>query len=175
MGFLGRRKGWISAQAHVRSTNWTRGKQQYLGRGPETSRTRETTAEVTVKPEGAPEFEATVLTDRPGLRGGGETYVVYDPENPNRCEIDFDRLQREFKHQGGRGLAAFPGWRVDDIRAAEAAARGAVVPPPAVAASVTRDQDLPAQLATLSELHDSGTLTDAEFAAAKERMLRPQA
>jgi hypothetical protein len=99
--------------------------------------------------------------------------VIYDPEHPERCEIDFDRLRKEFKHQGGAGLAAFPGWRVDDLRAEESAARGADVSPPAAAAAA--DEDLPTQLAKLNELHTTGALTDDEFTTAKARLLGQQA
>jgi hypothetical protein len=53
------------------------------------------------------------------------------------------------------------------------AAGGADVPP---AVAVTNGgEDLPTQLAKLSDLHRNGGLTDDEFAAAKARLLGQQA
>jgi hypothetical protein len=52
-------------------------------------------------------------------------------------------------------------------------AGGADVSPPA--AVVNGAEDLPTQLAKLSDLHTNGGLTDDEFAAAKARLLGEQA
>ena len=44
-------------------------------------------------------------------------------------------------------------------------------PPPPESAAAAPDSDLTAQLQQLAQLHDSGILTDEEFASAKQKLL----
>lgn len=54
---------------------------------------------------------------------------------------------------------------------AEAAAAPPAPPPQPVAAAPAAGNDLTAELTKLADLHSAGVLTDAEFAAAKARLL----
>lgn len=56
-------------------------------------------------------------------------------------------------------------------QAAEPAAAPSPAPPPAPAAQPAGETDRIAQLQQLASLHDSGALTDEEFAAAKAKVL----
>jgi hypothetical protein len=62
---------------------------------------------VRVKPEGGAEFdsEATVRHHSSFACEARGTYVLYDPEHPEHCDIDYDRLEREF---GLTDLSCFP-------------------------------------------------------------------
>jgi hypothetical protein len=56
----------------------------------------------------------------------------------------------------------------EQAQAASAAAQPAAAPPPAASAPAT---DSTAELERLAKLHESGALTDEEFAAAKSKVL----
>jgi hypothetical protein len=105
----------------------------------------------------------------PLARHGHQTYVLYDPEHPEHCDIDRDRLSREF---GGKHLLAIPQWVTEEREAKRAEASGnAVAPPEGASIPASADSDVVGGLAKLGELHANGTLTDAEFAEAKARLL----
>jgi hypothetical protein len=50
--------------------------------------------------DGSPEFDSTLSTwgdvETRNLEVGHWTYVLYDATSPTKCEIDKDRLEREF-------------------------------------------------------------------------------
>lgn len=121
------------------------------------------------------------------------TYVRYDPSDPGECEIDGDRLVKDFgKVHGRHARLAFPQWASAELSAErKARADGTLKPgekfdpmanattthwgdpdpgaPTAASASVAGD--MVAALKDLVELHASGGITDAEFAEAKSSLL----
>ncbi|MBS1887901.1 MAG: SHOCT domain-containing protein [Actinobacteria bacterium] len=74
---------------------------------------------------------------------------------PNLSEADLERLDRRHPERSFTGAAA--------------ATRGA--PLAGATATATADDDLVEKLERLRALRDEGALTDAEFAAAKSRLL----
>jgi Short C-terminal domain len=123
--------------------------------------------------------------DEEHLEEGHETYVRYDPEDREVCDIDRDRLEHEFGRIGHKRRSSIPSW-VSDEREAEQRGRadGTLKPgekyDPLAHALVWSPEDPPAappgndvvtSLKDLAEMHASGTLSDAEFAAAKARLL----
>jgi Short C-terminal domain len=154
------------------------------------SHAMESKVQVHVMPDGQPEFASEIRAwgkDVDRIRPGDQTYVLYDPEDPGHCEIDHDRLRKEFgTGNNGKDLVAIPTRGTSDRRAAylgamesmgasatpedrrtaliEAMGGRAAAPAPATA-------DVAASLAKLGELHANGTLTDAEFAQAKAQLL----
>lgn len=62
------------------------------------------------------------------------------------------------------------GMRMGERRAQEAAAQQQQAPPPA-AAPAPASTDVTAELQKLAALHDSGVLSDEEFAASKKKLL----
>jgi hypothetical protein len=101
-----------------------------------------------------------------------ETYVLYDPEHPEQCDIDRDRLTREFgtvRDMGNdrqRIMIPQAVSRPGQAQAAITSDGRAPAPEPA-----RQPDDLAAALAQLGGLHADGTLTDLEFAEAKGRLL----
>ena len=119
-----------------------------------------------------------------------ETYVTYDPEHPEQCEIDLDRLEREFgRTSKGQRRTVIP-LRTDPaerLARSKALADGTFDPgeesePAANTRTWTPSEDerpaaapdIAAQLKVLVEMHASGALSDAEFAEAKSRALEGQ-
>ena len=105
-------------------------------------------------------------------RGRVQTYVLYDPGHPSHCEIDTDRLEREY----------------GPIDGPDGPEHRLAIPSPSANIELSGDTSVlvegfkhaqrPAggddevdELNKLAELHSSGALTDAEFAAAKTRLL----
>jgi hypothetical protein len=134
------------------------------------------TVQLRVVPDGQPEFnsEAHVMgrgdvARLPLPRKGHQTYVLYDPGHPEHCEIDRDRLRREF---GDKHRLSIPQWVTEERQTKAAEAADGPAPTPAAPSSVGPADDVIAGLAKLGELHANGTLTDAEFAEAKARLLR---
>jgi membrane protease subunit (stomatin/prohibitin family) len=58
--------------------------------------------------------------------------------------------------------------RIDQLEAQQAAA---APPPPPAAAPAPAGDDLVSKIKQLSDLKDAGVLTDAEFAAAKQKLI----
>jgi hypothetical protein len=160
------------------------GARQYTPTGGATLHTR---VWVRVTPDdGGPEFESQASAwggDEEHLVEGHETYVRFDPNHRESCDIDRDRLEREFGRVAGKRRTAIPGW-VTAERAAEQKARtdGTLKPgekfdPLAnVRISSTEDQrptgdDVVTGLSDLIAMHAKGVLTDSEFAEAKARLL----
>ncbi len=75
----------------------------------------------------------------------------------------------------GRGLALAAGYRMGQRRAeeqtAQAEAYGQQGAQQTAQAAAPPTEDVTAQIEKLSELHQSGALTDEEFAAAKKKIL----
>jgi hypothetical protein len=98
---------------------------------------------------------------------GRWTYVLYDPDRPDRCEIDMDRLAKEFGlcPDGNR-----PHLMPRDAGHLEFKVTGPVAdartPEPGLASG-----GLIADLSRLADPHASGALSNAEFAEAKARLL----
>jgi len=105
-----------------------------------------------------------------------QTYVRYDPAHPEQCVIDRDRLEREFGHQEGRRTTVprQPGagqeWAKHTIGGEQPAWVAAPDAPPSPAATAG-GTGLAEELARLGGLHESGMLTDDEFARAKARLI----
>ena len=68
----------------------------------------------------------------------------------------------------GRGIALVAGAKMGQKRAEEAAAQQQAAAAPAAAPATT---DVTAEIQKLATLHDSGALTDEEFAAMKKKLL----
>lgn len=118
------------------------------------------------------------------MGAGRWTYVHYRADQPQRCEIDKDRLTREFGElYGGKQRLLIPretsdGWFADPGAAEPSAALPAAAPEPsaapaadAVTVAEVPPEGLVAELAQLAQLRDAGSLSEAEFAAAKARLL----
>lgn len=78
----------------------------------------------------------------------------------------------------GRGVALAAGYRMGQRRAEEQTAQPeaysqqpAPAAPAAAAAAAPPTEDVITQIEKLSELHQSGALTDEEYAAAKKKIL----
>jgi hypothetical protein len=121
--------------------------------------------------DGQPEFGSQLSAwgnDANRLQPGRWTYVLYDPDHPDRCELDKDRLAKEFeplydrKHRVMVPKEVSAGWFPTTAAVADAP-----VPP-----TPTSEPDgLVGDLSRLGDLRAAGTLTEAEFAAAKARLL----
>jgi hypothetical protein len=152
------------------------------------SHAMESKVHVHVMPDGQPEFESQTRVwgkDVNRIRLGHQTYVLYDPEHPEHCEIDHDRLRKEFgTTYDGKDLVAIPIQGSQDRQAAVMAALAGeghagdrairhmqAMVGQAAPVSEPPKEDLATSLAKLGELHLNGTLTDAEFAAAKAHLL----
>jgi hypothetical protein len=121
------------------------------------------------------------------MGAGRWTYVHYRADQPQRCEIDKDRLTREFGElYGGKQRLLIPretseGWfaapaaepSVSADADAVTAGETTVATPSASPATDagTPPEGLVADLAQLAQLRQAGSLSDTEFAAAKARLL----
>jgi hypothetical protein len=59
----------------------------------------ESKVQVRVAPDGQPEFDSEIRVwggDVQRIQSGRQTYVLYDPEDPEHCDIDRERLTKEF-------------------------------------------------------------------------------
>jgi hypothetical protein len=129
-------------------------------------------------PDGGLEFEseASVWGEAGLLRSGRMTYVRYAPDDPSHCDIDIDRLAKEFgpKDEGKRRMT-MPSDRARR-RGSESSSGPRIenrsgVNLPFLPQPATASDGLTTELSRLAELHASGGLTDAEFAAAKSQIL----
>jgi AcrR family transcriptional regulator len=148
-----------------------------------------------VPDDGGPEFDSTAgfrghTDESDHARKGFWTYVRYDSSDPGECEIDRDRLVAEF---GKHHKLTFPeGLSAELTAERKARADGTLKPgekfdPLANVTSVSLEDDrtlsaasasttpgaddVVTRLTELTELHAKGALSDAEFAAAKSRIL----
>ncbi len=126
-----------------------------------------TTFHLRVAPvNGEPEFDSQMSVwgnDGNHLQPGRWTYVQYDPDHPDRCELDKDRLAKEFDPlYDGRRRVMVP----KDVSDAWFKSTDAHADAPA-----SEPTGLVADLARLADLRAAGTLSEAEFAEAKARLL----
>ncbi len=136
------------------------------------------TLRVRVIPDnGQPEFESELskwgkAVNEAYYQAGRWTYVLYDPERPDCCEIDRDRLAKQF---GLRPDGDRPHLIPRDPTGVQVSVTGprtgAPTPSTASPDSTQTGDDLVAGLSRLADLRAAGTLSDAEFAAAKARLL----
>ncbi len=130
--------------------------------------------------DGGPEFESAA-----GVWGGDEshlveghwTYVLYDPAHSGQCDVDGDRLMKEFGPvDGKKRRTSIPQWW------AREKLEGVVQDPDKIvvvsnpgsqqpAGAARGPEDVVSGLKDLAQLHATGALSDAEFAAAKARLL----
>ena len=203
MPFLHSRTDAVSARAQVGSEHDTGGAWGRMAVNPGGHGTPvHTTLQMWVAPDGQQPAELPTVTLQNGLTlfesdlslWGGEiermgagrwTYVRYHSDQPQRCEIDEQRLKREFGDlYGGKQRLLIPketsdSWFTSPAGATAqppASAAGDAEPPgsppgDAVAPAETPPAGLVADLAQLAHLRDVGSLTDTEFAAAKARLL----
>ena len=136
---------------------------------------------VRVTPDDAgPQFESGARAwggDEEHLVEGHWTYVLYDPEHPGQCDIDGDRLMKEFgPGKGKKRRTSIPQWW------AKEKFEGVVQDPEQIvvvsnpgsqhpAESGTGSGDVVTGLKDLAQLHASRALSDVEFAEAKSRLL----
>ncbi len=132
--------------------------------------------------DGGSEFESDVGAwggDQEHLVRGHWTYVLYDPEQPDGCDIDSDRLVKEFgKVDGKKRRTSVPQWVSDEWTkhsldpVDERRARAAPIADTAQGAESAPGSDgIVAGLKDLAQLHAGGALSDAEYAEAKSRLL----
>jgi hypothetical protein len=108
------------------------------------------------------------------MGSGRWTYVRYNPDQPEHCEIDKDRLATEFGLlYNGKQRILIPKEASDEWFKSTGTGPDAPQPP---AASPPREtasapEGLVADLSRLADLRAAGTLSDAEFTEAKARVL----
>ncbi len=142
------------------------------------SRPLHTTFRLQVIPDnGQPMFASQLSvwgTDADHLQPGRWTYVLYDSDHPDRCELDKDRLSKEFEPlYSGRHRVMVP----KEVSDAWFASTAAAAENPAQSEPPAASDPMVADLSRLADLHAAGTLSDAEFAEAKADLLerrRPQ-
>lgn len=140
--------------------------------GIDQSSSLHTTLQLRVTPEnGEPEFESQMSVwgnDANHLQPGRWTYVRYDPDHPDRCDLDKDRLAKEFDPlYDGRHRVMVP----KDVSDAWFKSTATVADAPAPPEPASQPDGLVADLTRLGDLRAAGTLSDAEFAEAKARLL----
>lgn len=173
MGFLrSSSKRSVSARAQFANVH-DAGLKNQLGNGAITeSSSLHSACRMRVTPEnGQPEFESQLSVwgnDANYTEVGRWTYVLYDPDRPDHCEIDKDRLAKEF---GLRGDGKRPHYIPKDPGHPEVKITGPVADTPAPPVPASAPDALVTDLARLADLRAAGTLNDAEFAEAKARLL----
>ena len=142
-----------------------------------------------VRPEDRSEFdsEAKIRAHSSFAFENRDTYVLYDPDRPEHCDIDYDRLEEEF---GLTKLTCFPipadgvsalRWgphapsTLEPQSSTPASAPRVAEPAPVLQDAPSAESDpLASGLTQLDELHRAGALSDDEFAVAKARLLDKQ-
>jgi hypothetical protein len=134
------------------------------------------TCRLRVTPEdGQPEFESELslwgnAANDVYYTPGRWTYVLYDPAKPERCEIDRDRLAKEFglRPDGGKPhmIPREPGTPTISISGPGTEAIAALLTPKPESTA-----DIADELTKLADLRDRGVLTEAEFDAQKAKLL----
>jgi hypothetical protein len=116
--------------------------------------------ELRVMPPGEPPFEATVRTRLNTWKTKGATVpVLYDPDDHDKVVVDYQSDARATME--GKPMAEDP----------ELAALEALENTEGASAPASAESDRLDQLKQLADLHERGALTDAEFAAEKQRIL----
>lgn len=153
-----------------------------------------------VAPEnGQPEFKSQMSVwgnDADRLRPGRWTYVLYDPARPDNCDLDKDRLAKEFEADRHGHPVMVPrdvsdAWGLDPVTDENPvddpkAKWKALARDPAARQQYLQEQmakmavqpqamapkpDITDQLTKLADLRDRGVLTQAEFDAQKAKIL----
>jgi hypothetical protein len=132
-------------------------------------------------PDSGPEVSSTTpkikgngrhITQINLARGRAHTYVLYDPGHPSTCEIDTDRLEREYGPidgpHGPEHRLAIPSPHADIEVSGDSSVLGEGFKH---AQQPAGGDDEVEKLNKLAELHSSGALSDDEFATAKARLL----
>jgi hypothetical protein len=166
-------KGSVNARAQMTGYHDGLSSKQYDG-GISQSKALQTTFQMRVVPDdGQPEFASTMSvwgTDADHLRAARWTYVTYDPDKPEHCHLDKDRVGQEFGPLfNGRHRVMVPKDVGDGWYRSLAPAADDPAPPEPVPS--TEPDGLVAGLSQLANLHAAGTLSDAEFAEAKAQLL----
>jgi hypothetical protein len=150
------------------------------------------TIQLRVTPDdGQPAFEAELSrwgdAAKYYFRVGSWTYVRYDPDKPDRCDVDKDRLVQEFGHRdpdyvltvpknvSDQWSSAFGPSRPDQFGSVPVALRGPdpALPPADPADPPSVSDSMVSDLSRLADLRATGALSDDEFAEAKARLLNP--
>jgi hypothetical protein len=128
--------------------------------------------------------------DADRLHAGRWTYVLYDPDRPDSCDLDKDRLAKEFGPDRHGHPVMVPqdvsdAWGLDPVDD-EKARWKALARDPAARQRYVQEQmakaaaqpqamapkpDITDQLTKLADLRDRGVLTQAEFEAQKAKIL----
>jgi hypothetical protein len=135
--------------------------------------------------DGASEFESDASAwggDEEHLVRGHWTYVLYDRERCDGCDIDSDRLANEFgRVDGKKRRTSVPQWVSDEwtkqnVEPAHNQPLAGANSAPTAEGSQSAEpapgsEGVVAGLEDLAQLHATGALSDAEFADAKSRLL----
>jgi Short C-terminal domain len=130
---------------------------------------------VAVRADGVEPFEADFRAFVHNYVSEGQTVpVIFDPNDHRKICMDTESVERErdAQHDAARALLQS---RIDAFKAAGAATPETVIRGSDEADTFTVAQPEPGDeiehLEQLAKLHDTGALTDAEFAAAKAKLL----
>ena len=155
-----------------------------VGGGTPFRKTLHSKIRVEVSPDdGGPDFESAASAwggDEQDLDVRNWTYVRYDPRQPAECELDGDRLEKEFGRSDGKRRTTVPRqvahtWTKQkrEEQRAEAAGSAPIAEAAHNAESAPGSDAVVAGLRDLVQMHAAGGLTDAEFAEAKSGLLQP--
>lgn len=109
---------------------------------------------------------------RPGLVGmAARTAVVAGTATAVSGNVQRRQQAKYADQQAQQDAAAQQQWEAQQYQAQQAAAAQAAAPPPPPAAPAGGGVDVVAELQKLAALKDQGILNDAEFAAAKAKLL----
>jgi hypothetical protein len=135
--------------------------------------------------DGGSEFESNASVwggDEEHLLRGHWTYVLYDTGQPDECDIDSDRLAKEFgRVDGKKRRTSVPKWVSDEWternleigadRPAQEVGSAPIAETSQNTEPTSSSERMVANLTDLAQLHAEGALNDAEYAEAKSRLL----
>ena len=141
----------------------------------ETSRGWWFALKVAVKADGVEPFDASLRAFVHNYLIEGETIpVIFDPADHGKICMDTESVERE-RESGGEAARALLQNRIDAFKAAGAATPQTVLRGSEQADAFAMAEPEPGNevehLEQLAKLHEAGALTDAEFAAAKAKLL----
>jgi hypothetical protein len=109
---------------------------------------------------------------RPGLIGmAARTAVVAGTATAVSGRVAHRQNEKYAQQEYDQQAAAQQQWEAQQYQAQQAAAQQAAAPPPPPAAPAAGGTDVVAELQKLATLRQQGILDDAEFAAAKAKLL----
>jgi hypothetical protein len=94
------------------------------------------------------------------------------PAHPDHCEIDHERIVEEYGEREHGHRMLIPQWSVEGKREIRPPSTGVAASAP-TQAPAPQENNMAEGLGELAALHASGALSDAEFAAAKARLIDP--